>query len=78
MQISCTPRSQPIPPDKVRPATPVVEIAPLGVAGANAVVSRSTSRQVAPPCAWAMRANESTRTTRITDRPIIMPPAQMA
>ena len=45
----CVPRSQPMPPDRVRPATPVAEISPPGVARPKGVVAASTSRQVAPP-----------------------------
>ena len=39
----CVPRSQPMPPESVRPATPVCETSPPGVARPKAVVSRSTS-----------------------------------
>ena len=49
-------RSQPIPPDKVRPPTPVIDTTPPGVARPRAVVSWSTSPHVAPPWTQARRA----------------------
>ena len=57
---------------------PVVEISPPGVARSNAVVSQSTSPQVARPCTQARRAAGSTRTARMFDKSIIMPPSQTA
>ncbi len=71
-------RSQPWPPPRVRPATPVVDTIPPTATRPKAWVSRSTSPQVAPPSARTSRLSTSTRTARIGDRSITMPPSQVA
>ena len=70
--------SQPKPPPSVRPAIPVVELMPTGVARPWACVARSTSASVAPGPTRAMRAAESTSTAFMADRSIIKPPSQTA
>ena len=67
--------SQPMPPPRVKPATPVLETSPPVVARACACVSWSTSAQTAPPPTSARRAAGSTRTSRIGDRSITIPPS---
>ena len=53
--------SQPMPPPRVKPAMPVVEMSPPVVARPKACVSWSKSAQVAPASATARRAAGSTR-----------------
>jgi hypothetical protein len=70
-------RTQPSPPPSVSPATPVSETTPPGTTSPNGCVSRSTSRQSAPPCTRTTRACGSTSTPRILVRSITMPPSQL-
>ena len=51
----CLRSSQPMPPPRVKPPSPVVETRPPVTASPNAWVSWSKSAQVAPPCATARR-----------------------
>ncbi len=69
---------QPKPPPSVRPATPVVELMPSGVASANACASLSKSASVAPGSTRAVRDAGSTRTDFINDKSISRPPSQTA
>ena len=70
-------RTQPSPPPRVRPPTPVSETTPPGTTRPNACVSRSTSAQTAPPCTEARREIGSTVTARIRVRSMTMPPSQL-
>ena len=57
-----------MPPPRVRPPTPVVEMMPPVVARPNGYVAAFRSPQVAPPATRAVCASGSTRTPRIADR----------
>ena len=70
--------SQPKPPPSVRPATPVVELTPRGVARLCSWAARSKSPSVAPPPTRAVRAVGFTSTDRIGERSIMRPPSQRA
>ena len=70
--------NHPKPPPSVRPATPVVELMPSGVARPAFCVSASTSANVAPACTRAVRFAASTRTAFIGERSIIRPPSHEA
>ena len=65
------PLSQPNPPPSVRPAMPVMELMPTGVARPYACVAPSTSPSVAPGPTRAARIRESTWTAFIAKRSII-------
>ena len=69
---------QPKPPPSVRPATPVVELMPSGVARPNACASLSKSASVAPGSTRAVRDAGSTWTDFISERSISRPPSQTA
>ena len=69
--------SQPMPPPRVNPATPVVEIRPPVVASPCSAVAASRSAQVAPGCADAIRRPTSTPIFRIGERSITTPPSQV-
>lgn len=68
----------PNPPPSVRPATPVVELIPSGVARLNACASLSKSAKVAPGSTRAVPAVGSTRTEVIGERSTSKPPSQTA
>ncbi len=70
--------SQPKPPPSVRPATPVVELMPSGVARPCAWAAASKSPRVQPGSTLARRAAGSTWTRFIGDRSIISPPSHTA
>ena len=70
--------SQPKPPPSVRPATPVVELMPTGVARPWAWVAASRSASVAPPSMVTRRAAGSTRAAFICERSITMPSSHRA
>ena len=61
----CLRMSQPMPPPRLRPPTPVWPTMPPVVARPWAWVSWSTSPHRAPPCTWAVRSTGSTETARI-------------
>ena len=65
--------SQPMPPPRVRPATPVWEIRPPVLASPCACVAASKSAHVAPACTRAVRASGSTTTSRIRERSSMIP-----
>ncbi len=67
---------QPNPPPSVRPATPVVELMPSGVASACACASLSKSASVAPGWTLAVRVLGSMRTDLISERSMSTPPLQ--
>ena len=69
---------QPKPPPSVRPATPVVELMPIGVARPNFCASLSKSARVAPGSTRAVREAGSTWTDFISERSIKRPPSQTA
>ena len=66
------------PPPSVRPATPVVELMPIGAVSQNACVSRSKSASVASRLTQAFRPAGSTVTERICDRSISSAPSATA
>ena len=68
----------PKPPPSVRPATPVVELMPVGVARPNFCASLSKSASVAPGSTRAVREAGSTWTDFISERSISRPPSQTA
>ena len=70
--------SQPKPPPSVRPATPVVELMPSGVARPCACAAASKSASVQPGSTVARRAFGSTWTRFISDRSIMRPSSQTA
>src|SRR5262245_56534255 len=70
--------SQPMPPPRLRPPTPVWPTMPPVVARPCAWVSWSTSPHRAPPWTWAMRPAGSTVTARIADRSITIPSSHVA
>lgn len=65
-----------MPPPRVRPATPVVEINPPVLARPCAAVDASKSAQVAPGSTLAVRAVASTVTPRMRDRSMTTPSSQ--
>ena len=69
----CFRRCQPMPPERVSPATPVSETIPTGTASPWACVAASRSPSVAPPAARAVPRAGSTSTSRIRDRSITRP-----
>jgi hypothetical protein len=70
--------SQPKPPPSVRPATPVVELIPNGVARPCACAAASKSPRVQPGSTVARRAFAFTRTPFIAERSIMRPSSQTA
>src|SRR6516164_1285879 len=66
------------PPPSVRPATPVVELMPSGVASPKRCASLSKSARVAPGSTRAVRDARSTRTDFIKERSIRSPPSHTA
>ena len=64
-----------MPPPSVKPATPVVEMRPPVDARPNACASASKSFQSRPGCTTARRAAGSTRTPRMPDRSMTIPPS---
>ena len=80
----------PMPPPRLRPPTPVVEMMPAGTACPYSCVALSTSRQSAPPptltvcgfastCTCFMRAMSMTRPSSQMPRPpALWPPPRMA
>ncbi len=71
----CVAISHPIPPPRVRPPTPVVEMMPPVVASPWAQVASFTRPQVAPPPTWATRVWLSIVISLIGERSIIKPPS---
>src|SRR3954471_4034449 len=69
---------QPSPPPRVRPATPVSDTLPVGVARPKACVARSTSPSSAPGLTRAVRATESTSTARWAERSTTTPASHTA
>ena len=67
----------PRPPPRVRPATPVVEMMPLGVTRPYSCATRSTSPQVAPPWTRMVWATGSMRTSRMRLRSMTRPSSHM-
>jgi hypothetical protein len=74
----CLRMSQPMPPPRLRPPTPVWPTMPPVVASPWAWVSWSTSAHRAPPWTRAVRAAGSTVTARMAERSMTMPPSQTA
>jgi hypothetical protein len=74
----CLRVSQPKPPPRVRPATPVVELMPSGVARPCACASRSKSASRAPGPTCAVWSPASMRTARRPERSITRPPSTIA
>ena len=70
--------SQPMPPPRVRPATPVWPTVPAGTARPWAWVAASSSPSEAPGPTTARRAAGSTRTSFMRPRSIISPPSVTA
>ncbi len=70
--------SQPVPPPRVNPPTPVVETRPPVVARPNGSVARSKSLIVAPPPTVAVRASGSTETAFIARRSMTRPSSTSA
>jgi hypothetical protein len=65
--------SQPMPPPRVSPASPVWVTMPAGTASPKAWVSRSSSPSRTPACARTVRLARSTRTPFINERSITSP-----
>ena len=74
----CLRVSHPIPPPRVRPATPVCVTIPAGTASPNACVARSSSPRVTPASTSARPFPSSTRTPFIADRSTTRPSSQSA
>jgi hypothetical protein len=74
----CLRISQPTPPPRVSPATPVWLTMPPVVARPCACVSWSTSPHSAPACTHALRPAGSTRTARIEERSMTIPSSHTA
>ena len=74
----CLRAIHPSPPPRVRPATPVSETLPVGVARPKACVARSTSPSSAPGLTRAVRARGSTSTVRWAERSTTTPPSHTA
>ncbi len=70
----CSRASQPMPPPRVRPPTPVCETLPAVVARSCGWVAASSAPSRAPPWTHARRRSGSTRTPPIGVRSIIRPP----
>ena len=66
-----------MPPPRVSPPTPVVEMMPPVVASPNGYAAAFRSPQVAPPETRAVRASGSTRTPRMADRSMTTPPSHV-
>ena len=62
-----------MPPPRVSPPTPVVEMMPPGAPRPNGYVAWSTSPHVAPPPTRAVRLSGSTRTFFIVERSMTSP-----
>jgi hypothetical protein len=69
--------SQPIPPPRVKPATPVVETIPPVTASPACWVCASSSPHSRPGWAQATRAAASSRTAFIGDRSMTRPPSHV-
>ena len=74
----CSRASQPIPPPRVKPPTPVCETLPAVVARSYGWVAASSAPSRAPPWTHARRRSGSTRTSPIGLRSIIRPPSGTA
>ena len=74
----CLRVSHPIPPPRVRPATPVCVTIPAGTASPNACVARSSSPSVTPASTSTSPSSASTRTPFIADRSTTSPSSQSA
>ena len=70
----CRPMRWPMPPPRVRPATPVVSKVPPGIASRCIALHASTLRHVAPPPTRARRDSGSISTPPISRRSIRRPP----
>ena len=66
-----------MPPPRVRPPTPVVEMMPPVVASPNGYAAAFRSPQVAPPETRAVWVSGSTRTPRMADRSMTTPSSQV-
>ncbi len=66
-----------MPPPRVSPPMPVVEMIPPGAASPKAWVAASKSPQVAPPSARAVADRGSTRTPCMPDRSSTTPSSQV-
>ena len=78
MVMPCLRVSQPKPPPRVKPAIPVVELMPTGVAKPCRCVAASRSASVAPASTYARFFAASTRTCFICEKSMVRPPLQMA
>ena len=68
--------SHPMPPPRVRPASPVCVTIPAGTANPKACDSRSSSPRSTPAWALAVPVSGSTRIPFIMPRSMTMPPSQ--
>ena len=66
-----------MPPPRVSPPTPVVEMMPPVVASPNGYVAEFRSPHVAPPETRAVWVRGSTRTPRMADRSMTTPPSHV-